>query len=162
MLDLYIDIDAHAVYSQALRVAQRHSLELYVVTKDYLHGDPTVHLIAAQEDQASGSAWIIGNITRGDICVTGDPGLALNCLVLGALALSPTGRQWSGRDVDGDTKGSVEPWSPDARTFVQRLEQAIASTRVVGPRSFTSPRDLSRPGLIDRHQGVPTSRLAFA
>jgi uncharacterized protein YaiI (UPF0178 family) len=161
MLDLYIDVDAHAVYPQILRIAQRHSLELYVVTNDYLHGDPTVHLIAAEDDQANGSAWITGNITRGDICITGDSGLAVNCLVLGALALSPTGRPWVGGGIEREAKGA-ESWPLDARAFALCLEQIIASMRVAGQRGFTAPQNLSGARLGEAHQRAPLPRFAFA
>jgi len=129
MLDLYVDIDALAAYPQVLHAAQRHSLDLYVVTRDYLPATENVHLIALQDDQLNGGGWIAANISRGDICVTADPGLATNCIWRGALALSPIGRQW-GVDAAGDEARVVAgPWSSDARAFVQRLEKAIASAR---------------------------------
>jgi hypothetical protein len=66
MLNLYVDLDAHTVFSQIFRMAQRYRLELYVVTADFWHVDEKVHLIVAQEDDLNSSAWIAANISRGD------------------------------------------------------------------------------------------------
>ena len=49
MLALFIDIDNCPDYLQVFRAVQRHTLELYVVTRDYLDVDMDVHLILAQE-----------------------------------------------------------------------------------------------------------------
>src|ERR1700722_19067445 len=131
MPDLYIEIDSHLVYPQALRAAQRHSLELYVVTKDYLAADANLHLIAIEDDHANGGAWIVSNIGRGDICITADPHLAAGCIQRGALALSPSGRQWGADAAGDDARGAAERWSVDTRLFVQRLENGIAVARAM-------------------------------
>jgi uncharacterized protein YaiI (UPF0178 family) len=121
MTDLYVDIDARPVFPQALRAAERYSLELYIVTRDYLHADANVHLILAQEDQPNPGFWIAGNIRRGDICVTADSGLATSCAVRGAQALSPAGRLWGADGVHLTALNSA----PNPRAFAQRLEAAI-------------------------------------
>lgn len=150
MPDLYIDIDAHAVYTQALHAAQRYALELYVVTRDYLQTDPHIHLIPVEDTQTNSGAWIAANISRGDICVTGDSGLAASCMLRGATALLPSGREWSGGLVGEEPRtiaaGVREPWSLDPRTFAQRLEKAIASTRGATRHPFAAAREPVRRG----------------
>ena len=89
MLDLFVDIDNCPVYPQVLRAAQRHGLELYVITRDYLHADENVHLIFAQEDGLGARDWIVANISRGDICITDDRALASTCLLRGAADEAP-------------------------------------------------------------------------
>jgi uncharacterized protein YaiI (UPF0178 family) len=149
MPDLYIEIDAHGVYQQALRTAQRHSIDLYVVTRDYLPVDANLHLIVGQEDKASGGAWILANIKRGDICVTADSGLAVNCILRGASALSPTGRQWGVDALGDEVKGESETRAAEPRGFADRLEKMIASAagRVAGSRHFAMSSGLPRTGL---------------
>jgi uncharacterized protein YaiI (UPF0178 family) len=154
MLDLYIDIDAHGIFPQTLRTAHRHSLELYVVTKDYLQADTNLHLIVVEDDQVTGGARIAANITRGDICVTADSGLAANCVRRGALALSPRGWQWGADTRDDDATHNTRLWSSSPRDFGQRLERAIASIRAIGDYGITAPRHFSRTGFGTPHQSL--------
>jgi uncharacterized protein len=127
MLDLYLEIDASNVYSDALRAAQRHGLDLYVITRDFLAGDGHVHVVAIQDDQVNGSAWILANISRGDICVTADPRLATKCIQCGAVALSPNGRQWGIDALNNDIEAGNP--LPSFRSFGLRLERSIAAAR---------------------------------
>jgi uncharacterized protein YaiI (UPF0178 family) len=138
MTDLYVDIDAHRVLPQALRAAERYSLELYVVTRDYLYADANVHLILAQEDQASPGHWIAENIRPGDICVTADSGLATGCTLRGAQALSPAGRLWD----DGSVRSATLNSAPNPRAFAQRLEAAIIVGRAANRLALASWRGL--------------------
>jgi uncharacterized protein YaiI (UPF0178 family) len=135
MLDLFVDIETCPVFPQIVRAAQRHALELYVVTRDYLPADANVHLILAEEDEDTAQRWIAANISRGDICVTQDAILASDCRRRGALALTPTGKAWSGHDANATGPRSVSlayaPLNPradgGARVFAQRLEWVIAA-----------------------------------
>jgi uncharacterized protein YaiI (UPF0178 family) len=162
-MNIYLDIDAHKVLAQALHAAQRHAFELYVVTRDYLRAGDNVHLILVEDRQANRGGWIAANILRGDICVTGDPELAASCILRGAAALSPIGRQWSGDGVNDDiARGAAgnlsERWMPDARLFAQRLERAI----VAGPGADPGPLRPSRPlgrGATVTELGRPISRV---
>jgi uncharacterized protein YaiI (UPF0178 family) len=158
MTDLYVEIDAHGVFPQTLRAAQRHALDLYVVTRDYFEGDANVHLIVIEDDQANGGAWILANIRRGDICVTADSGLAVNCILRGAQALTPSGRQWGVDAVNDDTKAVVEPWATDVHAFAERLEKAIVSLRNKTTPEFARRRapQRSRYGMQQ-----PVSRAAL-
>jgi uncharacterized protein YaiI (UPF0178 family) len=144
MLDLFVDIDNCPVFPQIVRAAQRHLLDIYVVTCDYLTVDANVHLILAQEDDEAAREWIGTNISRGDICVTSEPGLARSCLLRGAVALAPNGRIWT-TDLINTTTGATsvgrarpgdlrDAWTGDPRTFTQRLEIAIAGMRAADGR----------------------------
>jgi uncharacterized protein YaiI (UPF0178 family) len=149
MLDLFVDIDNCPVFPQIVRAAQRHLLDVYVVTCDYLAADGNVHLILAQDDCGGAREWIGTNISRGDICVTSEPALARSCLLRGAVALAPNGRIWT-TDLINAAIGAVagrsagpgslrEAWTGDPRTFAQRLEITIAAARAAegrpGPRA---------------------------
>ncbi|HML09357.1 MAG TPA: DUF188 domain-containing protein [Stellaceae bacterium] len=128
MLNLYADTDAWPVLSQMIRTAQRHSLELYVATRDFFTADGHVHLIL-QEERINSGAWIAANIAGGDICVTGDPTLAASCIVRGAQALSPAGRVWTGEGDAGSILGSVA----NAQVLARSLEAAISARRIAHP-----------------------------
>jgi uncharacterized protein YaiI (UPF0178 family) len=134
MLDLFVDVDCRPVLPQVLRAAERYLLELYVVTRDYVHADANVHLILAQEDEANSGAWIAANIRPGDICITGDPRLASSCILRGAQALSPAGRLWCGDSAGVGVIGAV----PNPRSFTQRLEATIIAARATGRLPFAT------------------------
>jgi uncharacterized protein YaiI (UPF0178 family) len=136
MTDLYVDIDTRPVLPQALRAAERYSLDLYIVTRDYLSADANVHLILAQEDQPNPGFWIAANICHGDICVTGDIGLATSCTLRGAHSLSPAGRLWGDRSIHP----SALPATPNPRAFAQRLEAVIIAGRAANRLALASWR----------------------
>jgi uncharacterized protein YaiI (UPF0178 family) len=158
MLDLFVDIDACPVstYPSLLRVARRHSLDLYVVTKDYLDVDLNVHLILTDDDHEGGSQWIAANIRRGDICVTGQIDLAANCTLRDALALAPTGRMWTSEIITAVIAGRAASAprlaggaragsrAADIAVFAQRLDAAIATMRTANPRSYSSVRPFTQ------------------
>jgi uncharacterized protein YaiI (UPF0178 family) len=133
MLDLFIDIDRCPVLPQVLRVAQRHLLPLYVVTRDYVELGGDVHLILAQADDAGGADWIAANIGQGDICITDEAKLAAACLRRGAFALMSSGVAWT---VEVVASAAVPVSTPrlgrgdiDTRQFAQRLDATIAEVR---------------------------------
>jgi len=146
MLDLYLELDAHGVYPQVVRAAQRHLLDVFIVSNDYLPTERNIHLIAVEDDQTNAEAWVLANIGRGDICVTANSGLAVNCILRGALALSPSGRQWGADTVGDDAKAFAEPRAANAELFARRLEKAITTTRGTSARPFGPPPGFSRAG----------------
>jgi uncharacterized protein YaiI (UPF0178 family) len=125
MPELYADTDAWLVLLPIIRAARRHALELYVVTRDFFAVDGSVHLIL-QEERVNSGAWIAANIAAGDICVTGDPGLAASCIARGARALSPAGRAWSGEGGAESVLGSVA----NAQALARALDAVINERRV--------------------------------
>lgn len=133
MVDLFVDIGSCPVFPQMVQAARWHSLELYVVTRDYLNVGANVHLIFADDDVGAG-AWIATNISRHDICVTDDRTLAMTCILRGATALDPSGRAWSG--------SSANPAVPLGKTttggspsLARCLDMAIVAARSAGRRS---------------------------
>jgi uncharacterized protein YaiI (UPF0178 family) len=138
MLEIFIDIDNCPNYPHVLRAAQRHALELYVVTRTYLHVDVNVHLILAQEDGDGGRDWIASNISRGDICVTDDKALAFGCQLRGAVVLEAT---------------------IEARAFTRRMDAAVAAALSVERRLSTSAT-FSRIGYVTAQRWVQQARTA--
>jgi uncharacterized protein YaiI (UPF0178 family) len=160
MPDIYIDTEVHEIYVQALRAAQRYSLELYVITRDYVPVGENVHLIVVEGDKANGGAWIAANIARGDICVTADPGVAANCIQRGALALAPSGRLW-GKDTANNDPRTAESWPADIRAFTQRLDRVIASARAMSPGAFAPPHGAHRSGFAEPRPFASLLRAVF-
>ncbi|HVJ54710.1 MAG TPA: YaiI/YqxD family protein [Aliidongia sp.] len=97
MLDLYIDADACPVRTEALTVAERYGLGVFVVTCGNIRVpiDPRIRLILVEAGSDAADDWIAEHIGAGDICVTSDIPLASRCLKAGAEALGPTGRRFT-------------------------------------------------------------------
>jgi uncharacterized protein YaiI (UPF0178 family) len=170
MLDLFVDIDNCPVFPQVVRAAQRHLLDVYVVTRDYLAADGNVHLILAQEDDGVGREWIGVNISRGDICVTSEPALARSCLLRGAVALAPNGRIWTAdlinAAIDVVSVGRAGPGNlreagiGDPRTFVHRLEIAITAMRAADGRPGERASGFGHFGLVSVMRPFPRPQSA--
>jgi hypothetical protein len=69
MPDLYLEIDALAIYQRVLRGAQHHSLNLHVVTRDYLSADANLRLIVVPEDHST----MHGKNGAGSVCKNRSP-----------------------------------------------------------------------------------------
>jgi len=93
MLRLFIDADACPVRQEALKVAERHGLRVFVVSNGGIRpsASPLVETVIVPEGPDAADMWIAERIGRGDICVTQDVPLAARCLESGAMALRPNG-----------------------------------------------------------------------
>jgi uncharacterized protein YaiI (UPF0178 family) len=156
MVDMFVDVESCAVYPEMIRLAQLHSIDLYVVTRDYLESEAPVHLILA-DDGSGGREWIAVNIAKHDICVTDDQTLAMRCILRGAVALKPSGHAWTGTQADSGAAFRENPES-GAKSLAQHLGMAIAEARrssrlrhlvvqrlVVKDPPVAHPRQVERP-----------------
>ena len=97
MTTLYIDADACPVKEEALHVAERHGLPVFIVSNSWLRmqvGD-NVRKIVVSEGADAADDWIAEHIQPHDIAVTADIPLASRCIKKGALALGMTGRPFT-------------------------------------------------------------------
>ena len=97
MTTLYIDADACPVKDEAVRVAERHGLKVYVVSNGGIRPSrhPLVETVIVPEGPDAADRWIAGRIGPGDICVTGDIPLAARCIEAGGAALKPNGEAFT-------------------------------------------------------------------
>jgi uncharacterized protein YaiI (UPF0178 family) len=130
---LFVDADACPVKEQVYRVAERHSLWVYVVAAGFIRvpSDPRVERIAAGPAPDAADDWIAERATTGDIVITADVPLASRCVRAGAAVIAPTGRQFT-----EDTIGMALAM----RNLLTDLRSAGSETS--GPKPF-SPRDRS-------------------
>ena len=93
MTRIFIDADACPVRAEALRVADRHGLQVHVVSNGGIRPDPNprVETVIVPEGADAADRWIAERIGPGDICVTADVPLAARCIEAGAHALRPNG-----------------------------------------------------------------------
>lgn len=147
MLDLYIDADACPVKEEAIRVANRHHLEVFLVSNSWLRPvhNPKVHIVHVDAGPDAADDWIVEHINNGDIVVTSDILLAHRCLKNNAYALSPYGKMFTddnignaiaGRSLSahlrelGETSSHNPSFTRQYRSlFLQMLEEAIQTIK---------------------------------
>lgn len=142
---IYIDADACPVRPEALRVAERHRLEVQVVSNGGIRPDPDprVQTVIVPEGPDAADRWIAERIGPGDICVTQDIPLAARCLEAGARAIRPNGEAFTAsnighalamRDLMADLRasnplgagGSGRPFGKaDRSRFLDALERMV-------------------------------------
>jgi len=90
---LYVDADACPVKDEAIKVAGRHGMEIFVVSNGGIRPrpDPLVRTVIVAEGPDAADKWIAERIGPGDICVTGDIPLAARCIEAGAQAIRHNG-----------------------------------------------------------------------
>ena len=97
MVRLFIDADACPVKREALKVAERHGLPVFMVSNGGIRPSPSplVETVVVAEGPDAADRWIAERIGPGDICVTQDVLLAAACLKAGAAALRGTGEAFT-------------------------------------------------------------------
>lgn len=97
MTALYVDADACPVKAEALKVADRLNVDVWLVSNGGIRPstDPRVHVVVAPEGPDEADRWIAERIGPGDVCVTSDIPLAAKCLDAGARAMRPDGETFT-------------------------------------------------------------------
>ncbi len=93
MVEIYIDGDACPVKDEILRVAERHDLQVHLVSNAWLRieGGPKLNKVLVPDGPDVADDWIADHIVAHDICITGDIPLASRCIEKGASVLGHTG-----------------------------------------------------------------------
>lgn len=101
MTALYIDADACPVRAEALKVADRHGLQVYVVSNGGIRPDPhpLVETVIVAEGPDAADRWIAERAGPGDVCVTADVPLAARCIEAGARAIRPNGEAFTAANI---------------------------------------------------------------
>ena len=94
---LFIDADACPVKNEVLKVADRYGLAVKIVSNGGMRPsrDPMVDTIVVTAGADAADDWIVENCDAGDIIITADIPLAARILDREALALGPTGKQFT-------------------------------------------------------------------
>ena len=144
MTILYIDADACPVKDETYRVAERHGLEVLVVSNGGIrpHPHPLIRTIIVPDGPDVADKWIAERAGPGDIVITSDIPLAAKCLEAGAGAVRPNGdvfskanigNQLATRDLMADLRaadpfrqGGGRPFSrADRSNFLNALEREV-------------------------------------
>jgi uncharacterized protein YaiI (UPF0178 family) len=149
-ITLYIDADACPVKDEAVRVAERHGLEILFVSNAWMRlpQGPLIKRVVVQEGPDAADDWIVEHAAAGDIVVTADIPLAARALEKGAHVIGPTGRPFTEasigmalamRDLSrhlretGESKGYNASFTRQDRSqFLQALENAVQAAKRAG------------------------------
>ena len=90
---IYIDADACPVKDEAVKVARRHGLSVFIVSNGGIrpHQDPLVETVIVPDGPDVADKWIADRASVGDVVVTADIPLAARVIANGAAALRHNG-----------------------------------------------------------------------
>ncbi len=138
---IFVDADGCPVKDEVCRVAERHGLEVKLVSNTWMRA-PSVawlELVVVDDGFDAADDWIVEQAAERDVVVTADIPLAARCLKKGARVLGPKGRvltensignALAGREASaylremGVMTGGPAPFTKrDRSRFLQRLEE---------------------------------------
>lgn len=94
MLDIFVDADACPVKAEVERVANRHGLNVYIVSNGGIRpsANPRIRNVFVAESADAADDWIANHIEVFDVVITADISLASRCLKKNASVIGPSGR----------------------------------------------------------------------
>lgn len=138
---IFVDADGCPVKDEVCRVAERHGLEVKLVSNTWMRA-PSVawlELVVVGDGFDAADDWIVEQAAECNVVVTADIPLAARCLKKGARVLGPKGRVFTensignalaGREASaylremGVMTGGPAPFTKrDRSRFLQRLEE---------------------------------------
>ena len=149
---IYIDADACPVKDEAVKVARRHGLSVFIVSNGGIrpHQDPLVETVIVPDGPDVADKWIADRASVGDVVVTADIPLAARVIANGAAALRHNGdifnaenigSQLANRDLMADLR-AADPLMTgagkqggrafskhDRSRFLERLEALIRKAK---------------------------------
>jgi uncharacterized protein YaiI (UPF0178 family) len=94
---ILVDADACPVKQEVYRIAERHSLQVYVVanTPIQVPGDPLIERVTVGDGLDAADDWIAERADAGAIVITNDVPLASRCIKAGAKVIAANGRPFT-------------------------------------------------------------------
>jgi uncharacterized protein YaiI (UPF0178 family) len=147
---IYVDADACPVKDEVYRVAERHTLPVFVVANSFIRvpQDPLIERVAVDAGPDAADNWIAERADAGAIVITADIPLASRCVKAGAAVIGPTGKPFTEESIGmalavrdlmtdlrsaGDVTRGPRPFAPSDRSaFLSALDQAIRRLRRLG------------------------------
>ena len=148
MTCVFIDADACPVKDEAVRVAERHGLKIYIVSNGGLRPNPhpLVENVIVPDGPDVADMWIADRAGLGDVVVTGDIPLAAKCIENAAQVIQHNGdvftegnigNRLATRDLMADLRaadpfrqGGGKPFSKaDRSRFLDMLEREVQAAK---------------------------------
>ena len=142
-ITIYVDADECPVKAEIYRVAERYSIEVYVVSNSAIAvpRTPLIERVVVGSNPDAADDWIAERVSRGAIIITADVPLAHRCISSGADVIAPNGRALTEasigmalatRDLMADLRsagqitGGPKPFQPrDRAKFLSALDLAV-------------------------------------
>jgi len=146
-MQIYVDADACPVKAEAVRVAARHGLTIYMVSNSWMRieENPLVQRVVVSEGADAADDWIAERVGGFDIVVTADILLAARCLKVGAQCIGPTGKPFTDSNIGtavamrelqrhlretGESRGFNSAFAPrDRSRFLEAMEHAVQAVK---------------------------------
>jgi uncharacterized protein YaiI (UPF0178 family) len=143
VLEVFVDGDACPVKDEVYKVALRYGLKVYVVFCGALRTQAPgrVEFVRVKQGFDAADDWIAERASAGDIVITADIPLADRALRSGAVAVGPTGKEFTEDAIGnavaqralmdqlramGEVSGGPPPFSPrDRSRFLATLDTVI-------------------------------------
>jgi len=145
---ILVDADACPVKAEALRVAERHGVEIHYVANGGIRpvDHPLARMVYVPEGPDEADKWIAEQAGPADVVVTADVPLAAKCVATGAAVLNHTGEPFSPanigqklatRDLMADLR-AADPFRQgggkgfsraDRSRFLDALDRALRAAR---------------------------------
>ena len=147
---VFVDADACPVKAEIYRVAERHSLKVFIVTNTpiFVPREPWIELVVVASGLDVADDWIAERVGRGSIVVTGDVPLAARSIKAGAEVIAPSGRAFTPSSIGmqlatrnlldqlrsaGEVTAGPKPFSArDRSQFLQVLDRTIVRLKRAG------------------------------
>ncbi|UVI33605.1 YaiI/YqxD family protein [Paenibacillus spongiae] len=144
-ISIVVDADACPVKREIVEAARIWSVPVLMVASydHHLQPEDGVQVIQVDRSDQSVDLYISNHVSKGDIVITQDFGLATIVLAKGAIALSPRGQQYDNDNIDflmerrhelakrrrsgGRTKGPKAMTGEDRVCFQQKLTKVLNS-----------------------------------
>lgn len=148
MSTIYVDADACPVKDEAVKVAGRHGLKVFIVSNGGIRPNPhpLVETIVVDDGPDVADMWIAERAGTGDIVVTGDIPLAAKCIETGAQVVRHNGEVFTRANIgnilatrdlmtdlraaDPFRQGGGKPFSKaDRSQFLNMLEREVQKAK---------------------------------
>lgn len=149
---IYVDADACPVKDEAIKVANRHGLAVFLVSNGGVRPrpDPNVQIVVVPEGPDVADKWIVEHAVANDIVITSDIPLAAKTVANGAITLRHNGDEFTRQNIGSqqatrDLMADLRAADPlmtragkqqerafskqDRSRFLERLEAAIRKAR---------------------------------
>ena len=136
---IYIDADACPVKDEAVKVARRHGLSIFIVSNGGIrpHQDPLVETVIVPDGPDVADKWIAGRASVGDVVVTADIPLAARVIANGAAALRHNGDVFNAENIGSQLA------TRDLMADLRAADPLMTGANKQGGRAF-SKHDRSR------------------
>ena len=151
-MPIYVDADACPVKEEIYKVARRYGIKVYIVANSPIRvpAEEFIEAVVVKGGFDVADDWIAERIEPGDVAITTDIPLAERCLLRGARALGPKGREFT-EEASGDalaTRAQLEmlrqsgefgggpaPFAKaDRSRFLSKLDDLLQSIRRARPK----------------------------